>query len=83
MVVSFLTLPKSMDQESVETIFGDSFKLLVGQDPSEITDDAPLVFGPLSLTVAPKVLYTRTGLPPCPIQKSQAYLYVFAERKAR
>jgi hypothetical protein len=45
-----------MDQEeSVETIFSDSFTLLVGQDPSEIADDAPLVFGPLSLTVAPKV----------------------------
>ena len=56
-----------MDQEeSVETIFSDSLELLVGQDPSEITDDAPLVFGSLSLTVAPKVLYTRTGLPPRP-----------------
>jgi len=53
-----------MDQEeSVETIFSDSFALLVGQDPSEIADDAPLVFGPLSLTVAPKVLCARTGLP--------------------
>src|SRR5712691_10606785 len=58
-----------MDQEeSVENIFSDSFKLLVGQDPSEIADDAPLVFGPLSLTVAPKVLYTRTGLPLRPIK---------------
>lgn len=47
-----------MDQEeSVENIFSDSFTLLVGQDPSEMADDAPLVFGPLSLTVAPKVLY--------------------------
>jgi hypothetical protein len=52
-----------MDQEeSVDNIFSDFLELLVGQDSSEITDDAPLVFGPLSLTVAPKVLYTRTGV---------------------
>jgi hypothetical protein len=69
---------KSMDQEeSVESIFSDSFKLLVGQDSSEITDDAPLVFGSLSLTVAPKVLYTRTGFAAAPDQTSQAYPYVF------
>ena len=65
----------------MENIFGDSFTLLVGQDPSEITGDAPLVFGPLSLTVAPKVPYARTGLPSD--QKSQAYFYVLAARKAR
>ena len=75
-----------MDQEeSVENIFSDSFTLLVGQDPSEIADDAPLVFGPLSLTVAPKVLYctVRACRLAAPDQTSQAYLYVFAERKAR
>jgi len=72
-----------MDQEeSVENIFSDSFALLVGQDPSEIADDAPLVFGPLSLTVAPKVVCARPRLAASD-QKSQAYLYVFAARKAR
>ena len=72
-----------MDQEeSVENIFSDSFALLVGQDPSEIADDAPLVFGPLGLTAAPKVLCACPGFAASD-QKSQAYLYVFAERKAR
>lgn len=55
-----------MDQEeSVENIFSDSFTLLVGQDPSEMADDAPLVFGPLSLTVAPKVLYCTVRAQAC------------------
>jgi hypothetical protein len=51
-----------MDQdqeESVESIFSDSLALLGGQDLSEIIDDAQLIFGLLTLTVAPKVKYAR------------------------
>jgi hypothetical protein len=61
----------NQQEESVENIFGDSLKLLVGQDLSETADDGQLVYGSLRLTVAPKVLYARLGLPR-PI-RSQAY----------
>ena len=61
----------SQQEESIEDIFGDSLKLLVGQDFPETAGDGQLVFGPLRLTVAPKVPYARLGLPR-PI-RSQAY----------
>jgi hypothetical protein len=72
-----------MDQEteSAENIFSDSLALLVDQDLSELADDAQLVYGPLCLTVAPKVPYARIGLPR-PI-KSRAYPYVSDTRKGR
>jgi hypothetical protein len=55
----------SQQEETVENIFSDSLELLVGRELSETSDDGQLVFGPLRLTVAPKVPYARLGLP-CP-----------------
>ena len=63
-------------EESVESIFSDSLALLGGQDLSETIDDAQLIFGLLTLTVAPKVKYARKAWRPTDRIKSDLF-YLF------